>query len=153
MKRYAKKISKKLFLWFPKYVGWGASRNKSSNKFAAFAMMALRHHACEMGLTLNLTHLENVNETEASDSLRLNGFISSQKSESRYKVHIFILCFFLLFCWSFPHSDLQSIVPLYLWPFHFPVPPYQSTPPLWRQHFLSVLPHDWPFGFILLSFL
>lgn len=40
-------------------------------------MMALPQHAGEMGLTLNLPRLEHVNEMESSDSLGLNGFISS----------------------------------------------------------------------------
>lgn len=76
------------------------------------------YHAGEMGLTLNLTHPEHVNETEASDSLGLNGFISSQKSESSYKVHIFILCFFSSFLLGFP--PFRSPIYLSSLPLTFP---------------------------------
>lgn len=67
------------FLCFPKYVGWGGSRNLASNKFLSLHMMAVHHHAGKRGLTLNLTCLEHVNWMEANDSLGMNHFIEIWK--------------------------------------------------------------------------
>lgn len=54
---------------------------------------------------------------------------------------------------EFPPAVFNLSFPLYLWPFHFSLPPYQSALPSCRLHFLSILPYYWPFSFILPPFL
>ena len=88
------------------------------------------------------------------DSHGLIGFIRSHKLEGQEQN--FAVSFFEQFpplLLSIPPAVLNLSFPLYLWPFHFWVPPYQSTLPSCHLHSLSILPHYWPFSFILPPFL